>query len=217
MGRYANQTDIVLDIETVVIPPTQEEIDEAAASYEPPGNYKNEETIAKHRAEFIDTLPLKLSEDRAFSFEGKRMVSCALGYIDGNNVSGIISIAGDDATIIARGIVSYLDQFGDYRLIGWNCGRFDIPEIVKSMFLANVSPKRKPSKWDMIDLNERPFRGLKMKNVAKGLGLELMDVDGSDVARLHANGEWDKIKEYNEYDVYLTGMIYIAASKLFSF
>lgn len=243
MGRYAGiKDDIIIDIETVVIPLTEAEVDEAVAEFDakqahervtkdPRRKYKKEETIAKYqqeleetqaaeRAMFMDAVALG-DDKRPFSFEGKRMISVAVGIADleEGTIKHIMSWQGEDPAFLVKGLIDYYNQFKDIRIIGWNLQSFDMAEIVKQAFLLGLGPKTKPSKWDVLDLcgdPKSPYRGKKLKSVMKGLGLEVIG-DGADVAGMHERGEWAKLKEYNENDIYGTGMAYIAAARWITF
>ena len=213
------KTDIVIDIETVVNPVTSEEFTKFMEEYEPPANYKTPEAISRHKDKTEKEAGQKILDDKRFSIGGKRMISCALGIADTihREVRDIISWASDDTDIIAQGVVKYLNQFPAYRLIGWNHTGFDLPEVIKALTKAGIRPKSKAAKWDIIDLCNHPFRRMKMKDVAQALGLELMDISAEDIGRLHAEGDWKKIQAYNEHDIFLTGMIFLAADTLFTF
>lgn len=210
---------LVIDIETVGNPISQADLDSAMSEYEPPANYKTPEAIERHKLKFQESLIKKLSDEKAFSIGGKRMVSAALGRVDENEreVIDIQSWASDDLSVITRGLVSYLDQFRDYRLVGWNHIGFDLPEVAKSFQLTNVRPKYKPSKWDLIDLCNHPFRKTKLKDAARAFGIEPIGVNGGDVAQMYAEGRFEDIQRYNEDDVRITGELYIATQSIFSF
>lgn len=212
-----NKVDLVVDIETLVIPVTKEEREAAMAAYVPPANYKSEEALAKHKEEFLKELPQKILDDKRFSLGGKRMISAALGRVDNNGVQDIECWCSESLEEITTGFVDYLNSYREYRLIGWNHKKFDLPEIAKSLAKTGVRPKVKPTKWDLIDLCEHPFRGVKMKEVAKGLGLPIMEVDGSNVAELYKEGNFELIKEYNKHDVFLTGSIFHIMNSIFTF
>jgi hypothetical protein len=211
--------DVVIDIETVALMPTEAEIEEWKANWKPKGNAKKEETIEKQReAAFAD--PVKaIVEERQFSLGGKRMISCALGVASkaGRGVANITSWASDDLTTVCKGVVNYLNEFKEYNLVGWNLRSFDLPELAKSFHQTGLQPQNKPSKWGIIDLCAFPFDRKSLKDTAKAFGFPLSDVSAVDVAALHADKQWDKIKEYNEHDVRLTGQIYVAASTIFTF
>lgn len=209
------KADLAVDIETVIQPATASDVEAFMADYEPPGNYKTDEAIHRHYEKTKATAIEKIEDERRFSFGKKTMVSAAIGLV-GDRTS-IQSWQSEDSKVIAEGLVAYLNDYHEYRLIGWNHEEFDLPEISKAFYLAGVRPKYRPGKWDVIDLCRRPFYKKKMKEVAAGYGLEVLDVGAKDVGRLVAEGNWPELKRYNEHDVYLTGEIFRAASTIFSF
>lgn len=212
------KTDIVIDIETVVLPVTQSEIEEYMADYEPPGNYKDPLKIALHKEDAEKNCVSKILSEKRFSLEGKRMISAAAGIADHktDKVTDIQSWGSDDLSIITDGLVQYINSWGQYRLVGFNINSFDLPEIVKSFWKTQKFPNIKPSKWDVVDLINT-FKKGKLKNIAKAFGIIPLGLDGSAVDTLYHIGDWKKILEYNEDDVRITGELYIAASKLYSF
>ncbi len=213
----AKLSNLVIDIETLVIPPTPEEIEEARTSWQPKGNVKDPDKIEAQKQRFFANVEQGLIEERRFSLGGKRMISCAIGEVKGFKVENIQSWASDDLSEITRGIASYFDAYDGFRLIGWNHIAFDLPEIAKSFIRTRVMPRNKPAKWDVIDLCKHPFNYTKLKDAAKAFNMKLLDVNGSDVQRLYDEGDWAKIKEYNEHDVRLTGQLFAAANTIFSF
>lgn len=218
-GGYNRITqDLVVDIETLVEPVLASDVEKYMAEYEPPKNYKTPEAILRHREKTEKGAIDKLIEERRFSIGGKRMISAALGRADPHEgVVEIESWAGDDLKAITKGIAGYLDKYKEYRLVGWNLKNFDLPEIVKSFHKTKTGPKYKPGKWDIIDLCTYPFYRTKLKDTAKAFGIETIGMDGSQVEQLYQDGDWEKIRAYNEDDVRITGEVYLAASMLFTF
>lgn len=204
----SSKVNVVIDIETLVHPVTVSDISQFMASWKPSGAVKKEKTIARHREEAQAEAASLIADKRRFTLGGKRMISCAVGLAVGNDVKEIECWASEDLSIITQGIVDYLDEFSEYRLIGWNLKKFDLPEIVKSFALTHKRPKRAVGKWDVIDLADYPFKETKLKDAAKAFGLEILETHGGDVQRLYEQGMWDEIKHYNKYDVYLTGKIF---------
>lgn len=218
-GSNGPKTDVVIDIETIANPITQADIDRAMQEYSPPSNYKSAAAIAKHKDKFKTSIVEKLVKENQFSIGGKKMISCALGIVDHDEseVTDIQSWISDDLSVVTRGVAAYLDRFSDYRLVGWNHIGFDLPELAKSFAITGVRPRRKPSKWDLIDLCNHPFKRTSLKDTARAFGLELLDVKGDNVAQMWADGEYERIQQYNEHDVKITGQLYIAANSIFSF
>lgn len=213
--RDGPKTDIVIDIETVPLPVSPEEIEEYNKTLEPPANYKDPITILKWREAKMAGAIDALSDKKRFSIEGKRMISCAVGVADHDNheMKNVTSWASDDLSVITTGLVQYLNQFDEMRLVGWNHQEFDVPEIIKSLAKTGMWIKRPFSKWDMVDLCKSPFRATKLKTTAKAFGLEVMNVNGGDVGKLHEEGNWELIQKYNEHDVILTGMLHLHTSR----
>lgn len=213
--------DVAFDIETVTLPVTDKDIEEALRDYKPPKNIKDPIKLLHHKENYAENIAVELAEERAFTIDGKRCISVGLGYIDYNlgDVTHIECYASDDTSIIASGVAGYLNQFKDcqLRMVGWNSSNFDMPELLKVMFVGG-RPKmfNKISKWDNVDLCYKPFPRMKLKRTAKAFGLPLMEgeMDGSSVAGLYENGDWETIIKYNKHDVWLTGMLAIAASAM---
>lgn len=214
------KVDLVIDIETVTNPVTQADIDRHMSEYVPPKLWKDPEKLAEHKLRAESEAITKIHDDWKFSIGGKRMVCCAIGEArpDLDTVENIESWASDDLSVICRGIKDYLDNFSGYRLVGWNHIRFDLPEIVKSFRLTKTPPPlNRAAKWDLVDLCNHPFKGVKLKDAARALGLKVLDINGSDVGQLYSTGDWETIRAYNEHDVLLTGQVYNATAGWFTF
>lgn len=212
------KVDIVLDIETLTIPATAQDVELAIASYQPPKGYKKASTIEAHRQKFIENAVQEISKTRRFSLSGKRMISCALGIADydKNKVIDIECYASEDLSIITSAVVNYLNENGDYRLITFNGKKFDIPELLKSFRLTGLRPKRRVGKWDMIDLiHTFPEGGL--KKTCEAFGIETIGNNGAQVQEMYDRGDWESIKAYNADDVRITGELYLAASAILTF
>ena len=211
-----NKTNIVIDIETVTNPVTAAEIELAMAEYEPPKSYKKAETIEKHRMAFMGSAGQRLADAKRFTLGGKRMISISAGIADEyrGEVVNIESFASDDLSIVVKGFTEYVSEFREYCLIGWNQDRFDVPEMIRSFRLTGIKPKTPPVKWGSVDLcnnNKSPYKGMKLKEAAKAMGIKAMGLTGDSVAKLHEQGDWETIKKYNEDDVRITGELYLAA------
>jgi uncharacterized protein YprB with RNaseH-like and TPR domain len=101
-------------------------------------------------------------------------------------------------------------------VVGFNINNFDMPFIVARSFINNVviSPFTLKQIVDLRDkINAYKYgeaRG-KLKEYAKLLGIEILDVDGSDVAQLCKNKEYEKLGEYLCKDLEITDALYIRA------
>lgn len=208
------KADVVFDIETVVIPATQADVEKYLREFKPKNGAKKEETILRQQMEAEGNAAGEIEKERRFSLGGKRMISVSLGtcFPETGEVERIEGWVSDDTKSLCLNVKEYLDQFHSFRLIGWNSKSFDFPELVKQFVINKVSPPRsKIGKWDMVDLcndHSSPFKGRKLKETAQALGLNPPDVRGNDVARLHAEGKFDEILTYNKSDVLITGKIY---------
>jgi len=213
------KADVVVDIETLALPISARDVEAYMEEYVPPANYKTAAAILKHREKTEREAASKLQQEKQFSLGGKRMISCALGLVDYDkqSVVQLESWASDDLSVITKGVVSYLDDVGDYRIIGWNHVGFDLPELAKSFWKTKTRPFRKASKWDVIDLCKHPFYRCRLKDTAKAFGIETLGIDGSAVSELYEKGDWETIKKYNEDDVRITGELFLAASTVFTF
>jgi hypothetical protein len=231
-----DKSNIVIDIETIAHPVTQAEIDAAMADYDAgvvpakaPANWKDVTKIeayvnerrdkqASDREKFQAELVNKLSKEKAFSIGGKTMISCALGTVDSltRTIENVSSRAGDDLHGIVAFIVNYLNEAGQYRLIGFNLQSFDLPEVCKSYQITGQRPRYRPGKWDIIDLCKHPFNKGKLKDIGKAFGFEIPAMNGGDVAALYQQGDWEAIRKYNEHDVVLTAKLFLAAEAMYS-
>lgn len=243
MNKYRqndSKMNIVLDIETVVNPVTNDELQSYLADYKLPAalqkeysqpkNIKDEAKLAAHYIDWqtarerdlrehkqrydMDAVEA-IQEDKKFTLAGKRMISCALGIACERSgmVLNIESWASDDLSVITQGVVTYLNEVPEYRLVGFNHVNFDLPELIKSFALTKTFPANKVGKWDVIDLS-RTFAKTKLKDLAKCFGIETCGKDGKAVSGMYAEGQWDEIRKYNEDDVKITGEIFLSANRV---
>src|SRR3989344_6496245 len=97
-------------------------------------------------------------------------------------------------------------------IVGFNITNFDIPFIISRSFINNI--KIRPfSLKQVIDLRDKinayrygKTRG-KLKEYAKLIGLNILDIDGKDVALLYKNNEMEKLKDYLSNDLFITDEI----------
>jgi len=209
---YAKQklVNIVMDIETVRLPVTDEERLRFEKEYAPPKNYKDPEKIAAHKEEAAT----KLDESTAFKLHRNKLISIALGVIGDSDVKGIECFYGDDTEKVLKGALDYLAESGDFRFVGWNCNKFDLPILAKEMGRFGFCLPRRQGKWDTVDLCVYPFAYTGLKDAARAFGLSVPPIDGSDVAELYSKQDWTTIAEYNKSDVRLTGRLFLLASNV---
>lgn len=218
----ANKVDIVIDIETIALPLTQEDIDNAIAEYPgAPSHYKTDEAKANHYKKYVESLTSGDNPDK-FKVHGKRMISIALGRI--SDMGGVVDIEcfyGDDTRILAEGFCRYVDDLDSpYRLVGYNT-MFDTNELCKILKLNKVRPKRRIKRGDIIDLSFWPLKQegdlRKLKKIAPAFGIKPSGTTGNQVAEMYAEGDWEGIAKYNKDDVRVTGELLLSLEFLYDF
>ena len=106
-------------------------------------------------------------------------------------------------------------KYFNYELSGWNIVNFDLPMLTWRAAVNNIKvPHNIDAKngWYNNSFDAMTFLGKGMKSVslneaARAFGLNPKIGHGTDVNDWYKNKEWDKIKEYCEHDVYITGEI----------
>ncbi|MFH1664104.1 MAG: ribonuclease H-like domain-containing protein [archaeon] len=95
------------------------------------------------------------------------------------------------------------------KIVGFNVKDFDLPVLVTRSFINNVVIEPFVLK-DVIDLREKvsafrygQTRG-KLKEFGEFMGIELHEMDGSQVAEECIKGNFEKIKEYLNKDLEIT-------------
>jgi DNA polymerase elongation subunit (family B) len=95
------------------------------------------------------------------------------------------------------------------KIVGFNILNFDIPFLVTKSCIHNV-PLSPFVLKDVVDLREKVHayrygknRGT-LKEFASALGITLLDVDGSDVARLYHQKDFETITTYLKKDLEIT-------------
>ena len=98
-------------------------------------------------------------------------------------------------------------------IVGFNHASFDIPFLVTRSFIVGV-PIHPFSVRDLIDIRDKlrayaygEQRG-KLKELATLVGLDILDVDGSDVERLWNDGEHAQLEAYLIRDLEITRALY---------
>ena len=105
------------------------------------------------------------------------------------------------------------------QIYGFSILNFDIPFLVARSFINNVTIPSFLSLKYIVDLREKinayrhgETRG-KLKEYASLLGLNTLNMDGSNVADLCINKEWDKLKLYLANDLEITEELYKRAKE----
>jgi predicted PolB exonuclease-like 3'-5' exonuclease len=206
-------TWLVLDIETVGRPDVADYTDEIRAA----GNLKDPEKIAADLAKKRD----EAIANAALDWNANAIV--AVGYQTEETSEPTVLICRDveeEAFALRRIWRVYQDR--SRRLVTFNGAGFDIPTLVqRSRFLRVPVPRldqRKYGNTDQIDLyrlltfddTQRTF--VIRRTLSNFCKLFALDVpcdahDGSDIARLVAEGDWDAIAAHVRTDVVKTRML----------
>lgn len=204
--------DIVLDIETVPVPLSNELKEFLLKGYKPPSNYKDPEKIKAHRDEFIRDL----DSSGGFKVYNQMPVSVAFASLDSEGELDIESRITDDSEELAQFVHRYLTDAGFYRLVGFNIKGFDIPHLCRLLSQHDLSFPRRLGKWDVVDLCEWPLdRKYKLKEACLAFDIPISGMDGSDVAALWNTGKFREIEEYNREDVKITHQLYTKLSHVY--
>lgn len=196
------------DLETAALPDAATWVEDEPISA--PSNYKDADKIAA----YIKDAEAKRSE--RFSLDADTCRIVALGYHDLPTGEPIVDICKDEAeekAALVRYWASYRER--PTRIVGFNSARFDLVVLLmRSLFLSVPHPPITIApawKSDHIDLWERLSLGGARRDVkslrfyARRLGIPIYDdVSGSDVARLVAEGDYEKVYNHCLFDLDLT-------------
>lgn len=207
---------IVIDIETLGLPPSEEEKAEKRA--ELAEEYKKEETIEKHLESWI-------KNKYHFSTEGAQLLCAGMALLDSKDeIASIESFASDDPGAVCNFINGFITECAPSRVqyIGYNLDRFDIPIITSWFARIGIELVVKIGLFDTIDLSEYPIKGGSLKRKCKTLRVDVRDdsTNGSMVAALWEQDKKEgtnKVREYCELDVERTAGLYKRLRKTHSF
>jgi predicted PolB exonuclease-like 3'-5' exonuclease len=206
---------IVIDIETIPRPASQNELDAWRKKWKAPSNYKDPDKIAAKK----DEDESKWLDKRKFNPSGAKMISiaaCVVGKT-GELLNHEVA-SGDDGTELSTWLREYLSGFADYKLVTYNGRSFDLPIIARTLADSGVRLKRPIGKWGVVDLYEYPFYraagGLKYWSGVFGIDFD-DSVDGSNVLELYDAGNWAEIERYNLDDVRITAELYYKLTALY--
>lgn len=207
------KVNVVIDIETVPAELTEAQKKRYIEAYEPDARLKDPEKIEEHKRKYMRSALDKYK----FRIDGCRPISAALGIIHNKDVSGIESKFSEDSSDIAPFIANYLNEVGDFELVGFNLKRFDLPIIAKATSLADVEWKVKLGKWTIKDLCEWPLNNTyKLKDACLAFGIDIPEVNGEQVEEMFNSGKHKEIEHYNREDVRITGELFIALSRIYA-
>lgn len=215
--------DIVLDIETVGIPPTDEEVQKYKSTLSPPSNYKSEDAIdnwwaTKGRAKIAE-----FKNKRALQLGGAKICSAALCHVSKQEpqISNHEAKASEDEGEVLTWLAQELNDFAcAIRLVTFNGDDFDIPMLALGFSKHNLALDFPLGRYESLDLFRRPFNrkhGLKTLCSIFGVGqsFEVLGLDGSSVEELYLKKDFETIEKYNLDDVRMTAELYLALSRTY--
>ncbi len=173
----------------------------------------------------IETCPLDVVHARTLDEdERKRLIN----PVDSKIVAIGVRFAGKNTLIYNEDEKTMLTQFWslwrelgqkNYPIVGFNVASFDLPFLVTRSFIHNV-PIVPFTLKQVLDVRDKisahrygKIRG-KMKEFASLIGIEVLDVDGSDVMEIYARGEIDRLLEYLAKDLEITEALFLRAKSL---
>ncbi len=207
---FNNKINIVLDIETVGRPVSDEDVNRyIEEEYTAPANYKDPVAILRHREKFIGNARQELEKKAALRYDAQ-IVSVAFGEVTDNEVRNVKALCSPDDEAIAKFALDEL-SFSDKRIIGFNCRKFDLPRLSRLLRKYKLRPPFPVGKWDVIDLFQSPLEKISLKEAARQFGIKSpSNLDGSAVGPLFLAEQYKEIEEYNKSDVIITGELYLA-------
>lgn len=169
----------------------------------------------------IETCPLDLAKYNSLDEEERIKL---LNPIDSKIIAIGIRYSGKNEAFLSENEKEILEKFWEEwnkikeisrnaQLCGFNILNFDIPFLITRCLINNVTISPFLLK-DVIDLREKinayrygKTRG-KLKDYALLLGLNTEDIDGSEIANLCMEKNWDKLKKYLATDLEITDELY---------
>ena len=170
----------------------------------------------------IETCPLNLDKYKSLNEEERRKL---INPIDSKIIAVGIRYSAANQIFFSENEKEILEKFWEEwgkikkenpntQIYGFSILNFDIPFLVARSFINNVVIPSFFSLKYVVDLREKinayrygETRG-KLKEYALLLGLKNLSMDGSNVADLCMNKDWDKLKSYLANDLEITDEIY---------
>lgn len=230
----APKHDIIFDLETVPVAPTQDEIDRREQqiiadidSWTPPGNVKKAETIEAKRQAFIEEqknrdVVTEYYEEKSFTPAYLEIVAFTLVICErgSGEIGEVITRTGWDCIHTLPEIFSAHLKTPP-RMVGYNIDGFDKPVLLSALLRNKIQlqPKLGMGYDSWLDLR-KVLAGFKGKGTLKeytklcNLSYQYDDgEDGSMVRRLALAGQWDKLAEYCEGDTINTAEMFLGLTR----
>jgi uncharacterized protein len=163
----------------------------------------------------IETVPISLEGYFSLPEEERKKL---LNPIDSKIIAIGVRLGGQDIILQSEDERKMLQDFWwewrkaispSLQIVGFNIAHFDIPFLVTRSFIQNV-PIVPFTLKSIVDIREKvnayrygPSRGT-LKEFGEIMGIMTDGTDGSDVARLYAEGSHGKIREYLSSDLRIT-------------
>lgn len=166
----------------------------------------------------IETVPIRLDE-QYFELSEKeklsmlnpiesKIIAIGLGHNDK------IKIYHGDEKVLLLKFWSELEQRENIKIVGFNVLNFDLPFIVSRSLINDIKIKPLTLKNDVIDIRDNincfkygQVRG-RLKEYAKLLNIETLDIQGDCVAKLVYDNNMTDLIEYLKKDIEITNIIY---------
>jgi len=212
---------LFLDIETL---PTQsnEQINHVVANIKAPGNYKKPESIERY---IKDAREDEIAKTALSGLFGRVYM---IGYAIDDEPAKVIYEGSESDTLAQfwqdlsdKGL---MDEFGYCKatIVGQNAADFDVPFLSQRMMVNQFKPLYHHTTRAKIDDTMKMFACGRYKQfyslealcIAFGLPYSAGGMDGSQVARYHANGRHEEVKTYCAGDVEDMRRVYWAMTDL---
>lgn len=202
---------IILDLETI---PDPKALD-CFGPVKPKANLKDPAKIAE------DIKEKEQARAESMGLDADACMIVALGYVVVGGGDPVCEVCKTEAGEAAS-LLTFWSLFGrgDTSIVTFNGFKFDLPVLMRrSMYLGvkyptlNIDRYRSPhiDIWQKLSFNGA-IQAHSLAFYAKRLGIGTLDkVDGADVAKLAAAGEWEAIREHCLSDV---GLCHALANRL---
>lgn len=199
--------------------PTKEE---AIANWKPAASVKKQETIDRHREEFVANFDInrqaEIEEwaDKRALYPGENQI-IAISVCDPLEGKADAYASDNEADVLCWWL-DYVRSFEpqSIRAIGFNV-QFDLLTIMFAMHRHGLSLNRPMGKWDKLDLFYEFGRRGGLKTWAMRAGCHLSGVDGSKIKELYEAKDWKTIHTYAMEDARNTCELYYVWSTLNEF
>ena len=206
---------IAMDIETVALEPSDEQLAEAEAKAKL-GRLVDEDKIEAKKQEAVQ----RYKDNFWLRLDGSRIISVAVCMVERSepHYSNLECWYGDDPNKIMKGLYDFMVELSgvSWGWVTFNGQNFDLPLLSVAYARAGLPPLKGKDKWSSIDLAHDRLVGLNrygakhyygLKEACRIYGVPHAKNDGSDVAGMYADKDWDAISKYNKKDAVSTALL----------